>query len=141
MRFPDRPEVTAAAVVVRGDRLVLIRRGVDPSKRKWSIPGGHVELGETTREAVVREVREECGITIEPREILDVVDYIQRDAEGRVEYHFALVDFLADYVGGELEAASDVLEARWVTFDEALTADLTKSARQIIQKAREVVGG
>jgi ADP-ribose pyrophosphatase YjhB (NUDIX family) len=141
MQYPEHPELTAAAVITRGDRIVLILRGVEPGRERWSIPGGHVELGETTRDAVRREVLEECGLVVRPGEIIDVVDYIRRDSEGRVEYHFALVDFLAEYVEGELRAASDVLEARWVTWDEALEADLTGTARAVIEKARDLHGG
>lgn len=112
--YPPRPIAAVGAIVRKGDAVLLIRRGKPPRSGEWSIPGGAVELGETWREATAREVREECGIEIAVSDHAQVIDIIQRDEVGRVRYHYAIVDFAATYVSGELNAASDITEAHWV---------------------------
>ena len=113
--YPPRPIPGVGVVVRKANAVLVIQRGNPPKRGTWGIPGGAVELGETWREAATREVREECGIEIALGEVIDAVDMIFRDDDGRVQYDYALVDFVADYVSGELRAASDVLDARWLT--------------------------
>jgi len=105
-------------VVVRkstpdGDRVLLVRRAKPPHAGKWSLPGGHQELGETVRETAAREVYEETGLTVTVAEFLDVIDAITPDGEGGTAYHYTLIDFAADWVSGEPVAASDAAEVTW----------------------------
>jgi len=138
-KFPSHPVVGVGAVVLHEGRLLLIKRGAEPGRGKWSIPGGVVELGENAQDAVVREVKEECGLDIQlvADKPMDVVDRIVRDEEGRVQYHYVLLQFLARLKGGVLKPASDVLEARWVPLDGVETYDLTESFRLFFRKYRD----
>ena len=116
--YPERPIVGVGAVIVDGDRVLLIKRGQAPLKGEWSLPGGAVEVGETLEEGIRREVREETGLIVEPVSIVEVFDRISRDPEGRVQYHYVLVDYLCRVAGGELACASDAADARWAVRDE-----------------------
>ncbi len=133
--YPDRPIVGVGAVVVQGDRALVVRRATEPLKGEWSIPGGMLELGEKLREGIAREVLEETGLTVEVGEVLDVFDSIFPDAEGRTQYHFVLIDFLCRPVGGELKASSDVSDAKWVTSEEAGTLGMKAATVGVIRKA------
>ena len=111
--FPDAPLVGVGAVVVQDGRVLLVRRGQEPMKGKWSLPGGMLELGESLREGVVREVREETGLTVAPVELIELLDRIHRE-DGRVRYHYVIADYLCRVAGGSLQAASDADAVRWV---------------------------
>ena len=111
--FPLVPLVGVGAVVVHEGRVLLVRRGHEPLKGQWSLPGGLLELGESITDGVVREVKEETGLMVEPVELVELLDRIHRDGE-RVRYHYVIADYLCRVVGGELKAASDADEARWV---------------------------
>jgi len=132
--YPEAPLVAVAAAVLDDDRLLLVRRAGEPGRGKWSIPGGVVRLGERLREAVVREVLEETGLLVEVLDLLDVVEVIKRDEEGRVKFHYVIVDYVARPLSGQLRAASDALEARWVKLDEALSLDITNALRRLLEK-------
>ncbi|MCX7839666.1 MAG: NUDIX hydrolase [Anaerolineae bacterium] len=133
--YPARPIAGVGVIVCKDDAVLLIRRGKPPRAGEWGIPGGVVELGETWRDAARREVREECGIEIRIEAIADAVDIIVHDDAARVQYHYALVDFAASYVSGDLRASSDVLEARWVAFSELHHFPLPDKTRAVIRKA------
>lgn len=137
--YPTQPIVGVGALIVRDGRIVLVRRGVDPGKGRWSIPGGAVNLGEKVREAAVREAEEECGLNIEiaADRPMDVVDSVRRDEKGRLRYHYVLLQFLARPEGGKLKASSDVLDAKWVPLEEVETYELTKSFRSFFKKHRQ----
>jgi 8-oxo-dGTP diphosphatase len=111
--FPVAPLVGVGAVVVEQGRVLLVQRGTEPAKGRWSIPGGLVDVGESLREAVTREVREETGLLVEPLELIELLDRIHRDGE-RVRYHYVIADYLCRVVGGTLLAASDADAVRWV---------------------------
>jgi 8-oxo-dGTP diphosphatase len=134
--YPDYPRVGVGAVVLDGDRVLLIQRGGTTLPGKWSVPGGLVELGETTREAVCREIQEECGLHIELIDVCGVLDRVVKDAAGRVRYHWVLVDFLAVARGGTLCAGDDAADARWVPIDEVTTYDTTDGLMDMIERAR-----
>lgn len=133
--YPTRPIPGVGVVVRKDDCVLLIRRGNPPRQGDWGLPGGVLEIGETWREAAVREVREECGIDIALGGIIDVVDIIVRDDQGRAQYHYAIVDFVADFASGDLRAASDVLEARWVALDDLLKYQVPWMTRKMIRQA------
>jgi 8-oxo-dGTP diphosphatase len=123
--YPQRPIVTTVACVFCGDRLLLIKRGQEPNKGRWSVPGGAINLGEKISDAVRREVREECGIEIEVVEVINVTDGIFPDESGRIWFHYVPIYILARYVSGEAHAGSDASEVRWVIRDELDTFDLS----------------
>src|SRR5579863_8666472 len=111
--FPSAPLVGVGAVVVHEGRVLVARRGNPPLKGHWTLPGGVLELGESLAEGLVREVREETGLIVEPVELVELLDRIHREG-ARVRYHYVIADYLCRVVGGELEAASDADAVRWV---------------------------
>ena len=111
--FPSAPLIGVSAVVVDRGRVLLVRRGTEPMKGRWTLPGGLIELGEPLEAAVVREVSEETGLTVEPLELIELLDRIHRQGE-RVRYHYVIADYLCRVAGGALRAASDADAARWV---------------------------
>ena len=133
--YPDSPRVGVGAVILDGERVLLIQRGGTTLPGKWSIPGGLVELGETTRDAVRREIAEECGLEIELVDVCGVLDRVVTDAAGRVRYHWVLVDFLAVVRGGTLCAGDDAADARWVPIDEVPRFDTTDGLMDMIKRA------
>ncbi len=118
-------------VVLIEGRVVLIRRGQEPLRGRWVIPGGTVELGETLQEALVREMQEEAGILVRPREVVLVFDRIQREGPS-VEYHYVVIDYACDYVSGELRAGSDADEVALVAPDELGRYDLPPQALDLV---------
>ena len=137
--YPSRPLVGAGALIFWDGKLLLVKRGAQPGFGKWSVPGGLVELGERVQDAMVREVKEEVGFDVEVVKLTDVADTITLDNNGRVQYHFVVVNFLARIVGGELKTATDILEARWVPVEEVEKCDLTGSFRAFFEKHRSEI--
>ncbi len=107
------PLVGVGGIVVHESRVLLVQRGTEPLKGQWTIPGGLVDVGETLREAVIREVREETGLAVEPLELVELLDRIHREGE-RVRYHYVIADYLCRWDGGVLLPGSDAAAARWV---------------------------
>jgi 8-oxo-dGTP diphosphatase len=136
--YPESPLVGVGAVIVdrRNDnhRVLLIRRGTPPLLGEWSLPGGVLECGETLREAVTREAREETGLVVEPSEMLGVYERVIRGADGRVRYHYVLIDFLCRVAGGDLAAGSDAADVRWFTRDELPALALAYDANDVVLK-------
>lgn len=123
--------VGVGAVLIHEGKVLLIRRGKEPLRGRWVIPGGTVELGESLEEALVREVEEEAGLVVRPREVVTVFDRILRE-EGRVSYHYVIVDYLCDYVSGEPRAASDAEAVALVGRDELPAYDLPERALELV---------
>jgi len=138
--YPDRPIVGVGGVVVQNLRVVLVRRAKAPRAGEWSIPGGMLELGETLRAGVAREIEEETGLQVKAEAVLDVFDSIVTDADGKTQYHYVLVDYLCTVAGGELRAASDVSAARWATLDEALSLVKREMTVEVIRKGLAEAG-
>lgn len=141
-QYPQRPILAVGALVVKDGLVLLAKRGKEPNLGKWSLPGGAVKLGEGLKEAVKREIREECGLEVEVEEISEIVERRFWDDAASIRYHYVIVDYLATWKGGELAPASDVLEARWVAPDELDQYDLTEGTLDVIgrllARAREV---
>ena len=131
--YPLAPIVGVGAVLLDGDRVLLIQRGHEPMKGQWSLPGGALEVGETLVEGVQREVLEETGLEVEPVSIIEVFDRISRDAEGRVQFHYVLVDYVCRLTGGTLCCATDAMDARWARRDEL--NDVAPFTVAVIEKA------
>jgi ADP-ribose pyrophosphatase YjhB (NUDIX family) len=135
--YPDQPIVGIGVVIVRDCMIALIKRGNEPSKGKWTIPGGLVELGESIETAVIREAKEETCLEVENPQLLDVVGNVDRDEYSKVKYHYVIIDYLVHVKGGNIQAASDAEELRWVAFDEVETYNLTASFRLFFRQNRE----
>lgn len=131
--YPSHPLVGVGVLIKRGEKYLLVRRAAEPDRGLWTIPGGLVEVGERVREAAAREAREETGLEVKVQEVLDVIDKIVRDEEGRVKYHFVIVYFLAVPRGGEMKASSDALEARWVGKEELRRYPLTETFKLLLE--------
>jgi len=132
--FPDNPLVGVGAVIVQDNRVLLIRRGHAPLLGEWSLPGGVLECGETLSEATIREAREETGLSVETSELLGVYERVIRSEDGRVRYHYVLIDFLCQVVSGDLKAGSDASDVRWFVGDELESLDLPHDTREVIDK-------
>jgi len=133
-RYPKRPLVGVGAVIVHDGGLLLVRRGQPPQQGEWSLPGGLLEIGEKLEEAVKREVREETGLEVEVLSLAGVFERIVRDAEGRTEYHYVLVDYFCRLAGGVLRAASDVTAAEWVRLERLPAYPLTSGTREFLEQ-------
>ena len=123
------------ALIIEGDRILLVERGREPLKGYWSLPGGVLECGETLKEGIGREVLEETGLVIEASTIVEVFERIIRDAEGKAEYHYVLVDFLCAVSGGTLAAGDDVARAEWLRWPDTKNLVLTEGTAPVIDKA------
>lgn len=135
--YPSSPVVGVAAVVLSGDGVLLTLRGNEPSKGRWGLPGGVVELGETVEDALIREVKEETGVLIEPSRLLSVFDSIVRDEDHKVRYHYVLCEYLCSVVGGALLASSDAMDVRWVPLGELCSIEMNPGTRRFIKKVAE----
>jgi len=138
--FPEVPLVGVGAIIIEGDRVVLVKRAHPPLQAEWSIPGGVLEVGELVREAAIREAREETGLTVEPGELLGVYDRVLRNSEKRVQYHYVLIDFLCRRVAGELAASSDAAEVRWFSREELPALKMAEDTMEVIRKGFAKLG-
>jgi ADP-ribose pyrophosphatase YjhB (NUDIX family) len=134
--YPKHPLVGVGGVVIHRDRVLLIRRGSEPLKGEWSIPGGLVDVGEKLTAAVRRELKEETGLDVEPLEMITAFDRIMRDGR-RVKYHFVIVDYVCRLKGGRLRPASDVIAARWVRREDLPQFHLAEMATKVILQSFE----
>jgi 8-oxo-dGTP diphosphatase len=137
-RYPDRPFVGVGAVIVQDGKVLLVKRKHEPLAGQWSLPGGAVEVGETLEACLVREMLEETGLEVRVGPVIEVFDRITHDAEGRVMYHFVLVDYLCWPTGGTLCASSDVAEARFADPHDLFQYDLTTKATSVVERALEL---
>jgi 8-oxo-dGTP diphosphatase len=131
--YPDFPLVGVGAIIIDEDRVLLVKRGHPPLAGEWSIPGGVLEVGETLREAAVREAMEETSLEVEPGDLLGVYDRILRDADERTLYHYVLIDFLCRRISGEPQAAGDADEVRWFTQADAAKLGLAKDTAEVVR--------
>ena len=132
--YPEAPIAGVGVVVFKGDKVLLVRRGKEPSRGRWGLPGGAVELGETVAQAAEREVSEECGIEIEIRDVIEVIDRIIPDDDGQIRYHYILIDLLAEHRRGDPTASSDAAEVRWVLEKELNQLELSQATSRVIRK-------
>ena len=135
--YPNQPIVGVGTIIICNGKLLLEKRKNEPGKGKWSVPGGLVDLGESVEQTVIREVKEETGLEVEKPEHIDVVDNIIRDENGRVKYHFVIIDYFMRLKGGTLKAASDAEELKWVSLNDVEKYDLTITFREFFQRNRQ----
>jgi len=133
--YPDRPYVGVGVIVFRDQEVLLVKRNKEPNKGQWSIPGGKQMIGETTAEAAERELLEETGVKVDQLLLVDVVDAIIPDVEGKIKYHYTLVDYMGQWQSGESRPGDDAQEVRWVHLNEISTFPLLEKTITIIQKA------
>ena len=134
-KYPQHPLIGVGGVIFRDDQVLLIKRGKEPALGQWSIPGGVVRVGETLKEAVVREVHEETHLEVEVLGLAKVIERIFRELDGRISYHYVLLDFLCRIKKGELKADSDAQEACFVPLAELNKYSLTSATREVILRA------
>lgn len=133
--YTDKPLVGVGTVVLRGNKVLLIQRGKPPREGQWSIPGGMQQLGETLRDAAVREAREETGLAVQISGLLDAIDLIETDDDGRTRRHYTLIDFWGTAAEGEPVAGDDARDARWFTLEETAQLPMWDKTREIIALA------
>lgn len=134
--YPTQPLVGVGVVVLRNNSLLLVRRGRPPLQGRWSLPGGLLELGEAGAEAAAREVAEETGLHVAVGPLLTVVERIDRDDDGRVRYHYVLLEYLARWQAGEARAGDDAAEVVWADLDDLAPFELWQPALDVIALAR-----
>jgi ADP-ribose pyrophosphatase YjhB (NUDIX family) len=137
--YPPRPIVGIGVAVLRPGAVLLARRGKPPNEGAWSLPGGAQELGETAEDAARRELAEETGLSVGPLHLAATVDSIHRDPDGRVRYHYTIVDFCARWEGGEPVAGGDISAVAWAAFDAFDRFDLWHEARRVVAVARRLL--
>jgi len=133
-RYPECPVVAVGAVVFKKNRVLLVRRGQPPSHNLWAIPGGKVRLGETLQAAAEREILEETGLTVCARQPVYTFDLIEQDAQGRIRFHYVIVDLIADYVAGTISAGDDAREVRWIGPDEITQLEVSPQTIELLQR-------
>jgi ADP-ribose pyrophosphatase YjhB (NUDIX family) len=136
--YPERPVVGVGAVVWRGERVLLIRRGRPPRLGQWSLPGGAQQVGETLEDAIRREVREETGLELSSLSFLATVDLIDHDPEGGVRYHYTLLDYTAEALDGEPVPGDDAAATAWFGLSELAELGLWSETLRIIETARRM---
>lgn len=133
--YPTRPICGVGVLAFKDNSVLLIQRGKEPRRGEWSIPGGAVELGERVREAALREFREECGGEIVLRDLVGVVDIFIPDGAGLLKYHYIVIDYWAEWRGGDLTMNDELLDARWVSAHELDQLGLNPATRAVVHKA------
>ena len=138
--YPPRPIVGVGGVAFVGGRVLLVKRRFEPLAGRWSLPGGALEVGETLAQGLARELREETGLDVEVGPVVDVFDRITRDQEGRVRFHYVLVDFLCTVQAGMPAPGSDVAEVTLVGIGDLARYELTPKTIEVIGRARDLAG-
>lgn len=137
--YPEQPRIAVGAVVIHQNRVLLVQRGNAPAKGEWAIPGGKVELGETLRHAVEREIFEETGIKIRAGEIIYTFESIHRDQNGQVKFHYVILDYSAEYLSGNPVPQDDVWAAAWVSGQDAQTLNINPNTLSLLKKIKFLV--
>jgi ADP-ribose pyrophosphatase len=122
------------AIVIRKGRVLLVQRGIEPSRGLWAIPGGSLELGETIQEGAEREILEETGIVIRAGDPVHTFDFFERDQAGRIRFHYVIVDVTAEYVSGDVRADDDAADARWLSPKDLDALPVARNTLRVLQK-------
>lgn len=132
--YPQIPEVAVGALVLRDNKILLVKRNHPPAEGLWAVPGGRINLGETLKQAAAREVKEETGLEIIPGEPVYSFDSIHRDADGRVRFHYVIIDLLAEYKSGTLKAGDDASDVRWFSVDDLEKIQVNESTKKLVKQ-------
>lgn len=136
--YPDRPIVGAGMLVIEGGKVLLIKRGNEPNKGLWSIPGGMIRLGESPEEAAIRELKEETGFDAIIENLLGVFNVVIRDNYGKIKYHYVVIDYLGKVIGGTLRPGSDVMDAKWFNIEEVSKINTSITVNKAINLAIKI---
>lgn len=136
--YPSRPLVGVGAIIIDESRVVLVRRAKEPSKGKWSIPGGLTRLGETLAHSVIREAAEETGLSVKVGPLVELVERVFHDKDGRIQFHYVIADYKCMVKDGDLRAGSDAMDVCWATRDALDNFALPKITLEVINKALEM---
>jgi 8-oxo-dGTP diphosphatase len=138
--YPPVPLIGVGAVIIQNGLVLLVRRAKPPAQGEWSIPGGLVHVGETLIEAAAREALEETGYAVEPIILVELLERIFPDEDGKIQYHYVLADYYCKIIGGSLGAGSDASEAQWVDVDEMPGLGVAEITMRVIRKAMSEIG-
>jgi 8-oxo-dGTP diphosphatase len=130
--YPDFPRVGVGAIVIRNGNVLMVKRAAHPNRNMWAIPGGMLELGETLQAGAEREIFEETGLRIRAGKPIYTYDFMERDTEDKLRFHFVIVDMEADYLGGNIRAADDALDVRWITPEECQSLPVSETTIKIL---------
>ena len=133
--YPNRPIASVAACVFDGERILLVKRGTPPSKGRWSVPGGAIELGESFEETAKREIDEECGVEIEVGDIFGIENFLVPDKNNSIQYHYIVTYVTAKYISGDIRPGSEELDVCWATEEELMNLDMNPITREYLLKA------
>ena len=131
--YPDCPIVAVGAVVFKADKVLLVLRGKPPAEKQWAIPGGCVELGETLQEAAQREILEETGIVIQAGKPVYTFDAVEQEKNGRIRFHYVIVDLAAEYISGEIRAGDDATDAKWIKSEDLQYHNVSATTRKLLK--------
>lgn len=138
--YPVFPHIGVGVLLIRGNHLLLIKRKYNPDAGYWSIPGGHLDLGERVIKAAVREAYEETGFKVKVSGLAGIIDKIMYDNTGKIEYHYVLINYFVEQIEGDPnqppKAADDALDAKFVPFDQLKTYKLTESLIELLQQLK-----
>ncbi len=140
-RQPERPTPAVSIAVFRGDTVLVIQRGKEPLQGLWSLPGGHIEPGETAAAAALRELLEETGLVARLHGVADIVDVIGHDAEGQLTRHYVIAVFAGEWTGGEPVAASDCAAAHFMPPEALAGLATTDRLAAVVAKAHDIIRG
>ena len=138
--YPTQPLIGVGALIITDGQILLVKRGAEPGKDRWSIPGGPVKVGETLLETVAREVKEESNLDVEVHSLIDAVSNLEKDTKGNLRYHFVILDFFVKLKSRVLATGSDALAAKWVPLDEVEKYDLTAAFRDSSRETETHLG-
>jgi 8-oxo-dGTP diphosphatase len=136
--YPKIPIPAVGIIIYRDKKVLIIKRAYEPSKNRWSIPGGVIEIGEKVRHAAIREVKEELGLDVHIKDVVDVLDNIVYE-KNKIKFHFVLIDFLATVIKGTITPNHECLDVKWVGKHELSLYDLTNGAKKAIEKGFTMV--
>ena len=131
--YPERPLVGVGVILIRDQKILLVKRGHEPNKGLWSIPGGLIKLGETTEEAAIREVKEETGLEVSVGAVAGVFNVIIKDSGSKIKYHYVIIDYFGEITGGKLSPGTDVTDVRWFEFNELNNIEVSPTVRKAIE--------
>lgn len=138
--YPDRPLLGVGALILDGENILLCQRGKPPFQHYWSLPGGLVELGERVVDALIREVKEETGLDVATDQVAEVFERITPDAQGRIEYHYVMVDYLCRVTGGRLQSGDDAQQVQWFARHQLPQLLLTPGTLDVIERTFDYAG-
>ncbi len=139
-KYPVRPHIGVGVLLTRDNHLLLVKRKYNPDAGYWSIPGGHLDLGEKVEVAAEREAFEETGFKVKVSKLAGIIDKIMYDKTGKIEYHYVLINYFVEQIDGDLnqppKAADDALDARFVPFDQLKNYKLTESLIELLKQLK-----